>query len=224
MQEKVMVLGGIILKKYDLIYYWKNYLMNQDEIDIKPNAYILKLSLINYYSRDLFCNWYSFSTAEELIGFIKFVAIPSIYVTKVFGKEESTIFLDALYDYETIEVIKQSDNSENDNILKEIEDDYDFIDKLQNKFSIERVKKFVNNGNYKKEKDLGIFSKLEFFENVNEIGRELVREFENENMLAELEKNMDLKKNQILALFDGIDKNPFMIRRIGTYLNNKLAF
>ena len=156
MQEKVMVLGGMILKKYDLIYYWKNYLMNQDEIDIKPNAYILKLSLINYYSRDLFCNWYSFSTAEELIGFIKFVAIPSIYVTKVFGKEENTIFLDALYDYETIEVIKQSDNSENDNILKEIEDDYDFIDKLQNKFSIERVKKFVNNGNYKKEKDLGI--------------------------------------------------------------------
>ena len=31
-------------------------------------------------------------------------------------------------------------------------------------------------------------------------------------MLAELEKNMDLKKNQILALFDGIDKNPFMIK------------
>ena len=36
-----MVLGGVILKKYDLIYYWKNYLMNQDNIDIKPDSYVL---------------------------------------------------------------------------------------------------------------------------------------------------------------------------------------
>ena len=43
-------------------------------------------------------------------------------------------------------------------------------------------------------------------------------------MLDELESHMDLKKNQILALFDGIDKNPFMLKRLGTYLSNTLEF
>lgn len=43
-------------------------------------------------------------------------------------------------------------------------------------------------------------------------------------MLDELESHMDLNKNQILALFDGIDKNPFMLKRLGTYLSNTLEF
>ena len=67
-------------------------------------------------------------------------------------------------------------------------------------------------------------SEEKFMENVNDIGKELVREFEDDNMLDELESHMDLKKNQILALFDGIDKNPFMLKRLGTYLSNTLEF
>ena len=51
-----------------------------------------------------------------------------------------------------------------------------------------------------------------------------LKEFEDDNMLDELESHMDLKKNQILALFDGIDKNPFMLKRLGTYLSNTLEF
>ncbi len=65
---------------------------------------------------------------------------------------------------------------------------------------------------------------MEFFEDVKEIGRDLVKEFESDDMLDELEKQMDLNKNQIIDLFDGIEKNPFMLKRIGTYLSNTLAF
>ena len=79
--------------------------MNQDNIDIKPDSYVLKFALINSYSRDFFCNWYSFKSPQELIGFIRFVVIPSTYITKAFGREENTIFLDALDDYETIDLI-----------------------------------------------------------------------------------------------------------------------
>ena len=59
---------------------------------------------------------------------------------------------------------------------------------------------------------------------VKEIGRDLVKEYEEDNMLEELESHMDLNKNQIIALFDGIDKNPFMLKRLGTYLSNTLLF
>ena len=98
------------MKKYDLIYYWQNYLINQENMEFKPDAYVLKVSLVNSYSRDYFCNWYSFKCIQELISFIKYVLIPSTYITKVFGKEEDTIFLDALDYYDTIELMQDSEN------------------------------------------------------------------------------------------------------------------
>ena len=194
------MLGGVVLKKYDLIYYWQNYLVNQDNADIKPNAYVLKFSLINSYSRDFFCNWYSFKSTQELIGFIKFVVIPSTYITE------------------------ETYNNEKCDILREIRHDYEIINNLKNNFTLDKFKKFINITNSRGNKNFGIFSKLEFFKNVNDIGKELVREFEDDNMLDELENHMDLNKNQILALFDGIDKNPFMLKRLGTYLSNTLSF
>ena len=196
--------------------------MNKDSIDIKPNEYILKFSLINSYSRDFFCNWYSFKSQQEIIGFIKFVVIPSTYITKAFGKEEDTIFLDALEDYEAIEIIEESKNYNKLDILKEIKQDYKIINSLKDNFTLEKLKNFISLTNSKSNIMFGIFSKLEFFKNVNEIGKELVKEFEDDNMLDKLENNMDLNKNQILDLFDGIDKNPFMLRRLGTYLTNTL--
>lgn len=212
------------MKKYDLIYYWQNYLSNQYNIDIKPDSYVLKFSLVNSYSRDFFCNWYSFKSPQELIGFIKFVVIPSTYITKTFGREENTIFLDALDYYETIDLIEENYNSDKYNILREINYDYQMVKSLKSNFTLDKLKKFINITNTRANVVFGIFSKLEFFRNVNEIGKELVKEFEDDNMLDELESHMDLNKNQILALFDGIDKNPFMLKRLGTYLSNTLEF
>ena len=98
------------------------------------------------------------------------------------------------------------------------------INNLKKNFTVEKFKKFINITNGRSNTTFGIFSRLEFFENVKQIGKELIKEFEDDNMLEELENHMELKKNQILALFDGIDKNPFMLKRLGTYLSNTLAF
>lgn len=212
------------MKKYDLIYYWQNYLINKENMEFKPDAYVLKVSLVNSYSRDYFCNWYSFKCIQELISFIKYVLIPSTYITKVFGKEEDTIFLDALDYYETMELIQDAENIHKLELIKDIKDDYDFIEDLKKKFSIEDLKNFFYMTNERRHGDVGILSKVEFFENVKEIGRDLVKEFEEDNMLEELESHMDLNKNQIIALFDGIDNNPFMLKRLGTYLSNTLVF
>ena len=198
--------------------------MNQDNIYIKPDAYVLKFSLVNSYSRDFLCNWYSFSSEEELIGFIKFIVIPSTYITKVFGREEDTIFLDALDDYETIELIEDAEYNDKYEILRQIRYDYQMIDNFKKNFTVQKFKKFINTTNGRSNIAFGIFSRLEFFENVKQIGEELIKEFEGDNMLDQLENHMDLKKNQILALFDGIDKNPFMLKRLGTYLSNTLVF
>ena len=56
------------------------------------------------------------------------------------------------------------------------------------------------------------------------IGKGLIDEYEKENMLDDLEENMSLNKNEILSMFENIDKNMFMLKRLNTYLNNTLTF
>ena len=219
-----MVLGGVILKKYDLIYYWQNYLCKQDEMYIKPNAYVLKFSLINTYSKDVFCNWYSFKSYEALIGFIRYVVVPSSYITKVFGKEQETIFIDALNEEDTIELIEDSDIKNKLDVILEINQEYNLLKSLKNNFTVDKMKRYINLVNINNSIKNNIFSNLEFFENVNVIGRELVKEFEADNMLSDLESHMSLNKKQIIDMFDGIDKNPFMLKKLNTYLTNTLVF
>lgn len=224
LKQTKMVLGGVSLKKYDSIYYWQNYLYKQDEMYIKPNAYVLKFSLINTYSSDIFCNWYSFKSYESLIGFIRYVVVPSSYVTKVFGKEQETIFIDALDEDDTIDLIEDSNVKNKSEILLEINQEYDLLNSIKNNFTIEKIKLYINIVNMNNNMENNIFNNLEFYENVNVIGRELVKEFEDDNMLPDLEKHMSLNKKQIIDMFEGIDKNPFMLKKLNTYLTNTLVF
>ena len=212
------------MKKYDSIYYWQNYLCKQDEMYIKPNAYVLKFSLINTYSKDVFCNWYSFKSYEALIGFIRYVVVPSSYITKVFGKEQETIFIDALNEEDTIELIEDSDIKNKLDVILEINQEYNLLKILKNNFTVDKMKRYINLVNINNSIKNNIFSNLEFFENVNVIGRELVKEFEADNMLSDLESHMSLNKKQIIDMFDGIDKNPFMLKKLNTYLTNTLVF
>lgn len=102
--------------------------------------------------------------------------------------------------------------------------EYEILDKLNDNFTIKKMKKYVELLNTKINFTSVILSNTEFFENVKAIGKDLVQEYEKDNMLDELENHMDLKKNQIIAFFNDIDKNPFMMKRLGTYLSNMIAF
>ena len=89
---------------------------------------------------------------------------------------------------------------------------------------IEGVKKYLELINKYNDKNSKIFLELEFYKNVNMIGKGLIDEYEKENMLDDLEENMALNKNEILSMFENIDKNMFMLKKLNTYLNNTLTF
>ena len=213
------------MKKYNLVYYWENYLSKQEDICIEPKDYVLKFSLVNGYSNNYFSNWYSFEDTEGVIGFLKYVVIPSAYVTKLFGKEEENVFIDAIDEYEIMELAEESSAINKRELIKKMNKEYDFITRIDKyDFGEDGIKRFVelveknNRGNSK------IFADVEFYKNVNEIGRSLVEEYEKEDMLDSLEKNMSLSKNQILNMFEHIDQNVFMMKKLNTYLNNTLMF
>ena len=39
-----------LVKKYNLIYYWQNFLANEEDVSLKPNAYVIKFCIVNKYS------------------------------------------------------------------------------------------------------------------------------------------------------------------------------
>ena len=60
--------------------------------------------------------------------------------------------------------------------------------------------------------------------NIKRKAIEIVHQKENDLSIDNQLFDFYLNKNQIIDLFDGIEKNPFMLKRIGTYLSNTLAF
>lgn len=213
------------MKKYNLIYYWQNFLANQEDVSLKPNAYVIKFCIVNKYSYDYYCNWYSFANVEKLISFFKYVVIPSTYITKAFGKDENTIFLDALDKYECMEYLEKANVFDKVELLRKVNREYDFLSRIEKcNLGIEGVKKYLELVNKYNDKNAKISLELEFYKNVNMIGKGLIDEYEKENMLDDLEENMSLNKNEILSMFENIDKNMFMLKRLNTYLNNTLTF
>ena len=197
------------MKKYNLIYYWQNFLANQEDVSLKPNAYVIKFCIVNKYSYDYYCNWYSFANVEKLISFLKYVVIPSTYITKAFGKDENTIFLDALDKYECMEYLEKANVFDKVELLRKVNREYDFLRRIEKcNLGIEGVKKYLELVNKYNDKN----------------GKGLIDEYEKENMLDDLEENMSLNKNEILSMFENIDKNMFMLKRLNTYLNNTLTF
>ena len=63
---------------------------------------------------------------------------------------------------------------------------------------------------------------LQLYENISSVGKTLISEYEEQGMLSELEDIMELKRSQIEELFNNIDNNEFMMKKISILLNSKV--
>ena len=86
-------------------------------------------------------------------------------------------------------------------LLRKVNREYDFLSRIEKcNLGIEGVKKYLELVNKYNDRNAKIFLELEFYKNVNMIGKGLIDEYEKENMLDDLEENMSLNKNEILRL------------------------
>ena len=132
------------MKRYNLVYYWQNFLSNKENRYLRPNSYVIKFCIVNKFSYDFFCDWYSFSNVSRLISFLRYVVIPSTYITKAFGEEENIIFLDALDKDECIDYIDYCESYAKNTIIKQMKNEYDFLNRVE-KFDlgIKGIKKYI---------------------------------------------------------------------------------
>lgn len=208
----------------DLIKYWEKWVEGEDEIDITIDGIILKYTMINKQSKDGVKDWVCFTSKEKLFSFIKYLLLPSIQISRTIGVKESEVYLDVC-DYEKI--IKLLETFKAYNYKTAIEDYKKWlngIDKLESEdFNFEDIQKFINKISYEIDTREAVYLELQLFKNIKSVGQDLIKEYSENNMLDVLESKFGLNKDEIIGLFESIDDNKFMLKRVTALLNERFV-
>lgn len=205
-----------------LIEFWKKWIDGAEEIDVTTDSIILRYSMINKRSNDEVKDWVCFASKDKLYSFIKYLLVPSIQLTRSIGIKESQVYFDVCeYD----QTIKLLETLKIGSYEKDIEDYKKWFEETEilenNKDDLENIRNFINGVSKEVANTADVFLELQLFENIKSIGNILIKQYEDENILDILESKFELSKEEINDLFESIDTNKFMLKRILVLLNEK---
>ncbi|MBU5487118.1 hypothetical protein KQI77_02935 [Clostridium sp. MSJ-8] len=207
----------------NLIPYWEAWLQDEIEIPMNKDGYVINYSIINMVSSEGVGEWLCCNTLKKVCSFIKFVLLPSVIITKVIGKNENQVYLDVSNYQETIDMLEECEFDGYKEAIEEYTSCFQELEMLEkHNASWQDIKKLLDYINYSIDIQEGILVNLQLYENISSVGKTLIREYEEQGMLAELEDIMELKKKEIEELFDNIDNNEFMMKKISILLNSKV--
>ncbi|OWZ84099.1 hypothetical protein [Natranaerobius trueperi] len=202
------------------IYYWQNFLEKDEVSGVKPDSYILNFHIVNQNTNDIYYEWFSFENEKELLGFIKYVALPSAYYSRTIGKEKDELIVSPdTYDG-VLELLNNAEVDENE--INNFKEDFSLVEDIENDFSLEQLEKFSDSFHSHLDIYGIVFAGLYVHENIKKLGEQLIKDYEEEGMIDELERQMELGKDDIIDLFSNIENNPFMLRKINEFLSNQL--
>ncbi|AGX44183.1 hypothetical protein [Clostridium saccharobutylicum] len=206
----------------DLMDFWRRWVDGEEEINITIDGAILKYSMINKKSNDGVRDWVCFTSKDKLYSFIKYILLPSIQITTNIGIKDSMVYFDVCEYDQTIKLLEtfkintyKEDIEEYKSWLKELE----ILE--NNDYNFKNIIDFINNISAKVNKNENLELELKIFENIKSVGNYITNEYEKDNNIGELESKFELNKNEIKDLFDNIDSNKFMQKKILTLLNEK---
>lgn len=210
---------------YDLIYYWENFLDKYIDkgIQAKKDSYILRFYIINQASKETFYKWFSFSNKEGLLGFIKFIALPSAYCSKAFGEKGRSVLITAAIYEDVLELLENSKLRVTKDIIDNFKKDYEKIEEIESnqKFDLEMLSMFCKGFGYPLDHNSKVFSDIKVYENIKEFGKELIDRFKQGNKIERLEEQLNMNIHEIENMFLNAENNPFMLKRINTFLDSK---
>lgn len=206
---------------YNSVYYWKNFLEKEKETDVKPDTYILNFYIVNQNISESFYKWYSFKSEKKLLGFIKFIALPSGDCSRIFGEKDNEVIITAdTYD-STLALLGDNIVKVDEALIKNFQEDYAIIQEVEKEFSLDKLKQFCQSFNDHLNYRGIVFSNIDVYENIKTFGKRLIEGYEKEDMIDELERQMEMSKEEITELFSNIARNTFMLKRINKFLNSK---
>lgn len=203
------------------IHYWKSYFDKANEIGFKQGYYIIGFSLINKRKNDIYSKYLSVPNVEDIIAFIKFIALPSIYLSKVSAVLGRTNVVVVSGTEGTLNLFKDNDLVDY-LLIDEYEKHVKDIDSIKNcESSFLYLKDLCENISFENEEEM-ILSKVEVYKDVKELGSTLISSYEKHNTVEKLESLFQLKKEEILERFHNGEHNDFILKRAKKLLEEKI--
>lgn len=207
----------------NLIAYWRNWFDSEIKLPITTDGYIFKYSIYHQGSNDGNYEWICCTSKNKLYSFIKYFILPSIQISRTIGIKEESIYLGVENYDDTIEYLE---NSKCDDYIEQIETYkrwFNEIEQLEKEdASIDKLRECVRKITLEVDYRKYIFVELDVFENISSVGRSLVKEYEDDEVLGILECELEMNKEQILELFDNINDNKLMLSKITNILTDRI--
>lgn len=207
----------------NLIAYWRKWCDEEVIIPITPDGYIFKYGIYNQNSNEGNYDWICCTSKKKLYAFIKYFILPSIQLSRTIGIKENTVCPFVLDYDDTIAYLvnsKLDDYHEHIETYKRWFNEIDILEKAGAEFS--EIRKYITkvclDVDYRKH----IYVELDVFENISSVGKTLIEDYEEDEVLDVLELEMEMDKEQILELFNNIDSNKFMMEKITTLMSNRI--
>lgn len=206
------------------ISYWDNWLEREIDIPITRDGYIFNYKIINMNSSGYLTDWVCCTSKDKLYSFIKYFILPSVQLTRTLGKQENITCCIVLDYDETLCYLDDSSIEDYQDQMNTFTRWFDDIDEMEKRdVPLKELRDYLNDICLEIDLSEGVFVDLDVFENISSLGKTLVEDYENDNVLGILELELEMNKEQILDLFENIDENPFMMKRITEFLINRLG-
>lgn len=204
----------------EMIYYWEN---KMDEIEVNEpsiNDYILHFALINQHNNSGINKWICCEDINKLLGFIKYVALPSSQITRILidkdKKEE--VCVDVIGYDESLEVFEDIDSKTK--FIEEYKGWFFQIEKYDKETNIEEIKATLDTITQDVDYRNGVILTLQLYKNIKEVGFKLIKDYEEEGLVDILEDCFNFSKEEIENLFNNLDENKFLLKRVIPILDN----
>lgn len=104
--------------------------------------------------------------------------------------------------------------------ISEYKDWFMELEKYNKEIELEVIKNVFDDIDEKVDYKDGIVLTLEVYKNIKEAGLQLIKDYEEQDMIEELEDTFNFSRDEIENMFNKIDENVFLIKRIMPILYN----
>ena len=202
--------------KESMISYWGNRLKDQHK-DLRVNDYIVHVAIIDKTYNQGINKWISCKNLDEVESLLQCVVIPSCQISRgLMDRNTGQLYFDSTPYDETISLLDSI--SINYNLIHEYQECYRMVDSYTGQF--ENLKYLENEIMKNVDYTSNIKVKVKLYENVKSAGLGLIEEYKQNQMTDKLEENTKFSVSELEDIFNNIDNNEFLVKRITPMLND----
>lgn len=203
------------------VEYWKNYLEEGKEMIVKKDSYLLNLLILDYNLKK-FYKWYSFDSKEDVLGFIKFVILPTIYFTRIFGKDENEIIFVADTYENILHMLRNNLILRNQVLIDRFKYEYSLIEEAVKDMDLQKLHELRQSLiTFVYDKSI-IAPDIHVFKNIKEAIKKILDGYKAKEMIDSFGEELQMPKKELARYLSDVENNKLQSRVIEILDRSKL--